>query len=246
MAGTEKKTAITSIYQKLALMQQELKAPKSETGRFGKHRNLEGILKELKPLLKKHDCTLVLDNEMVGIGDKNYVRAVARLFYVDKQGNIQSTAASSYAWEGDLSRGLDAPQVSGAASSYARKYALGGLFAIDDTADPDSHMDAPTSAPAIPASGKPSTGPAEPPKTPATAKQLETIRNMANERFTTKEVFVAFLRNLIKDAKVDNLTFKEASTVITALYGVEKLPIAGEAADDEPAEEGASDDSADN
>lgn len=131
--------ADTSINDQLQAVQTELKVPKGQTGRFGKHRNVEDIFEQLKPLLKKYSLNIVLDSEIVEIGGKNYVKATAR---VTNSGGSQ-IFATAYAWEGEISRGLDAPQVSGAAHSYARKYALGGLFAIDDGKDdPDRHTDA--------------------------------------------------------------------------------------------------------
>ncbi len=130
---------VISISSKLSAVQIALKAPKDQSGRFGKHRNVEGILESVKPLLKTNGLTLTLSNGIEAIGNKNYVVAVATV--IDATG--AEIAVKSYAWEGDVSRGLDAPQVTGAATSYSRKYALGGLFAIDDgQGDPDAHKEA--------------------------------------------------------------------------------------------------------
>lgn len=215
-AGNNKKTAI-SITEKLGLIQHELKAPKTETGRFGKHRNAEGILQELKPLLDKHKCAVVLDNEIVEIGGRNYVRAVATLIDCEQDGQV---SADAYAWEGDLSRGLDAPQVTGAATSYARKYALGGLFAIDDGKDdPDSHKEAPASPEAW--RTKPAVKVVSRDEAKASAKQIEMISNMAKERFATKDEFKQFAETTV--GADDNLTLKQASKLITQMLTLDKL-----------------------
>lgn len=135
-----------SVEDRLRSVQQALKVPKTETGRFGKHRNVEGILEAAKPHLKENGLMLLLDSAIQEIGGRNYVVATATVY--DQKGGKYSVQA--YAWEGEISRGLDAPQVTGAATSYARKYALGGLLAIDDGKDdPDSHKEPPP-APAKP------------------------------------------------------------------------------------------------
>jgi hypothetical protein len=124
------------IYQKLIAIQTELKAPKSQFNSFGKYnyRNQEDILEAVKPLLKKHGLTLVIDDEIVLIGNRYYVKAEATLMSKD-----ESTGTCAYAREEEEKRGMDASQITGSASSYARKYALNGLFLIDDTRDADSH-----------------------------------------------------------------------------------------------------------
>lgn len=122
--------------EKLMNIQAELKAPKSQYNSFGKYyyRNCEDILEALKPLLKKHDLTLVLTDEVINIGQHNYVKADAIL-----QGDTDiRITVSAYAREADTKKGMDDAQITGSASSYARKYALNGLFAIDDTKDADS------------------------------------------------------------------------------------------------------------
>ncbi len=118
---------------KLQAVQSALKAPKDQTGRFGKHRSAEKILEAVKPLLNEHGLILVLSDDIEEVGGRNYVKASAVVS--DGSATIE---ASGLAWEGDVSRGLDASQVTGIASSYARKYALCGLFAIDDTKDADT------------------------------------------------------------------------------------------------------------
>lgn len=120
---------------KLLSIQTELKAPKSQFNSFGKYhyRNCEDILEALKPLLKKYEATFFMSDEVVAIGNRIYIKATAK--FID--GDIITTA-NGYAREDESKKGMDACQVSGAASSYARKYALNALFLIDDTKDSDS------------------------------------------------------------------------------------------------------------
>lgn len=120
---------------KLLKIQTELKAPKGQFNKFGnyKYRSCEDILEALKPLLAKEGCTLTLSDEIVEIGGRVYVKATATL--TDGTATERVTA---YAREEESKKGMDASQVTGAASSYARKYALNGLFCIDDTKDADT------------------------------------------------------------------------------------------------------------
>lgn len=118
---------------KLYKIQQALKAPKNKNNTFGgfKYRNCEAILEALKPLLD--DCTIVLSDEVVSIGGSNYVKATAYL-----SDGADSVSATAYAREAVIKKGMTDEQLTGSASSYARKYALSGLFGIDDTEDADS------------------------------------------------------------------------------------------------------------
>jgi len=115
-------------------IQQELKAPKNQTNAFGKYkyRSCEDILEAVKPLLG--DAILTISDEIVMLGDRFYVKATVRLR--DSKGCDRSTTA--YARESEDKKGMDSAQITGAASSYARKYALNGLFLIDDTKDSDA------------------------------------------------------------------------------------------------------------
>ena len=132
-----------NIYEKLMNIQAELKAPKNQYNAFGKYhyRSCEDILEALKPLLKKYKVSLIISDEIVLIGDRYYVKATATLIdaenevnFLDGQGVI---SASAYAREDEQKKGMDLSQLTGSTSSYARKYALNGLFAIDDTKDSD-------------------------------------------------------------------------------------------------------------
>lgn len=122
-----------NISEKLNAIQQKLKAPKNQKNAFGgyNYRSCEDILEAVKPLLG--DVCLTITDEVVQVGDRYYVKATARLFW---QNDIIENAA--WAREPDVKKGMDEAQITGATSSYARKYALNGLFAIDDTKDADA------------------------------------------------------------------------------------------------------------
>lgn len=121
--------------EKLIKIQSELKAPKGNYNSFGKfhYRSCEDILEAVKPLLAKEKCTLTLSDDIVAIADKVYVRATATI----SDGREQHST-SAYARESENKKGMNESQMTGTASSYARKYALNGLFLIDDTKDADT------------------------------------------------------------------------------------------------------------
>lgn len=125
-----------NITEKLMNIQLELKAPKNQYNSFGKYkyRSCEDILEGLKPLLKEYKVALTIEDKIVQIGERYYVEATATLNDIEKAENIKVTA---YAREDESKKGMDLSQVTGSTSSYARKYALNGLFAIDDTKDSD-------------------------------------------------------------------------------------------------------------
>ena len=118
---------------KLSKIQQELKAPKDLFNKFGgyNYRSCESILEAVKPLL--NDCVVQLNDEIVIIGDRYYIKATAKI--TDGETSIENSA---YAREAAEKKGMDEAQITGSASSYARKYALNGLFLIDDTKDSDA------------------------------------------------------------------------------------------------------------
>ena len=120
---------------KLIEIQKRLKAPKGQYNKFGKYnyRSCEDILEAVKPILADTRCTLTLSDEIVLIGDRYYVKAIAWL-----KGEDVDEVVTAYAREADNKAGMDSCQVTGTASSYARKYALNGLFCIDDTKDADT------------------------------------------------------------------------------------------------------------
>lgn len=120
----------------LIKIQQELKAPKSQYNSFGKYnyRNCEDILEAVKPLLAKENMILTISDDLLQIGDRYYVKATAKL---SKNGELVAEA-SAFAREAETKKGMDESQITGTASSYARKYCLNGLFLIDDTKDADT------------------------------------------------------------------------------------------------------------
>jgi hypothetical protein len=145
-----------SIYEKLHKIQQALKVPKDAVNKFGNYnyRTAESILKAFKEKNEELSLglTLVLDDEIIFIEGRFYIRAIATLSdgtVTDFENNqIQTITASAYAREAENKKGMDEAQVTGAASSYARKYALNGLLAIDDGKDPDSQEPAAEAKPA--------------------------------------------------------------------------------------------------
>lgn len=125
-----------NIYEKLLEIQTELKAPKNQYNSFGNYnyRNVEDILEAVKPLCKKNKCTLILSDSVINIGDRYYIQSTARLLDIEK---LESIEVNGLARESLEKKGMDSSQITGATSSYARKYALNGLFNIDDTKDAD-------------------------------------------------------------------------------------------------------------
>lgn len=124
--------------KQLVEIQNELKAPKSQFNKFGgyKYRNAEDILEAVKPLLFKHKCTLTISDDIVCAGDRIYVKATAII-----SNGADSISVSAFAREPEAQKGMSESQITGASSSYARKYALNGMFAIDDTKDSDATND---------------------------------------------------------------------------------------------------------
>ena len=127
-----------NINEKLLKIQIELKAPKGQYNSFGKYkyRSCEDILEAVKPLLQEKKCTLTIKDDMEQIGDRYYIKATAILADTEADNTIITNTA--YAREEESKKGMDGSQITGTASSYARKYALNGLFLIDDTKDADT------------------------------------------------------------------------------------------------------------
>lgn len=128
--------------KKLITFQQKLKAPKSQYNDYGKYsyRSCEDILEALKPILAEEKCALILKDNVVIFGDRYYVKADVILY--DENGEIVAEN-SAYAREETEKKGMDGSQITGASSSYARKYALNGLFGIDDNKDSDATNETP-------------------------------------------------------------------------------------------------------
>lgn len=126
-----------SVYEKLSKVQSELKAPKGQYNSFGKYkyRSCEDILEAVKPLNAKHGVVLTVGDEVVEISNRFYVKATATLVDIESGEKIINTALAR---EDDAKKGMDGSQITGTASSYARKYCLNGLYCIDDTKDADT------------------------------------------------------------------------------------------------------------
>lgn len=175
-----------NLKEKLYNIQQELKAPKGQYNKFGnfKYRSCEDILEAVKPLLKKYKVTLVIEDELQYIGDRYYVKAITNLIDIE---NDEVISNSAYAREEENKKGMDGSQITGASSSYARKYALNGLLAIDDTKDSDATNDG---------------------EMKATPKQVEVLAKIY------KDENLAKLLQLNGITKLEDISFEKASELI--------------------------------
>ena len=169
-----------NIYEKLAVIQQTLKAPKAQFNSFGKYyyRSCEDIVEAVKPLCKEINATLILGDEVKEVGGRVYVMAEALLVNTEKP--EESIRCYGYAREAETKAGMDAAQITGAASSYARKYALNGLFCIDDTKDAD----------ALPPQGEQAKTEAKKEAKAVTAQQIADLQVLAKKKGVTIESIV--------------------------------------------------------
>lgn len=181
-SNENKEVVISSIFDRLKGVQQQLKAPKNQRNNYGgyNYRSCEDILEAVKPLLGTNSLSLLINDEIVLIGDRYYIKATATIF--DDKGNYVSN--SGYAREELTRKGMDSAQITGAASSYARKYALNGLFAIDDTKDADALNNG-----------------EEPKKRTTATSQQTTATSKATEKTTAKQA----LAELAKVKSVEEL-----------------------------------------
>lgn len=127
-----------NVLKKLFNIQQELKVPKNQRNTFGNYnfRSCEDIMEASKPICAKYNCLLLCSDLITYIGDRYYVQATAKLFDLDSEEYVEVTASAR---EEETKKGMDASQITGASSSYARKYALNGLLQLDDNKDPDTN-----------------------------------------------------------------------------------------------------------
>lgn len=185
-----------SLVQKVVKIQNELKAPKGQFNKFGgyKYRSCEDIVESVKPILNTYGVMLNLSDEMVLIGDRYYIKAVAGL--TDGTDVIQSVA---FAREPQDLKGMSESQITGTASSYARKYALNGLLAIDDTKDPDTDEFAKQ------------TGQEPKEEQKATPKQIDIL----NKYYQGENLDKLLKANKI--SKIDDLSLTKASELISKL-----------------------------
>ena len=130
-----------NVYEKLAIIQKGISVPKNNVNEYGKYnyRSCEDILAAVKPLLEKTGTVLTLDDEVVLINERYYVKATATLVSIaEKDGKLDVVSNCGYAREEEVKKGMDASQITGSCSSYARKYALAGLFLLDSEKDADT------------------------------------------------------------------------------------------------------------
>lgn len=169
------------IYEKLLTLQEKLKVPKGQYSDFGGYyyRNCEDITEAAKPLLVEVKAVLLLTDEIVTVGGRIYVKAVAKLVDAESDGVVE---ANGYAREAESRPKFDVAQLTGTASSYARKYALNGLFALDDTKDADAlpPVQQPEAKPA--GSQKPVNNAKRQPAEKVTSYQLAQLQTMAKQK----------------------------------------------------------------
>jgi hypothetical protein len=187
-----------SLKEKLLNIQAELKAPKGQYNSYGgyNYRSCEDILEAVKPLLKSNNCVLTITDGLEQIGERYYIRAAATI--TDAEGD-ESYTNVAYAREEETKKGMDGAQITGTASSYARKYALNGLFLIDDTKDADTDEHAKQ------------TGAEPKEEKKATAKQIELLKGLVKD--------IDAMLKYYKVEKIEDLTTKQASETISKLKG---------------------------
>lgn len=201
------------IHDKLSKIQSELNAPKNQRNTFGNYnyRSCEDILSAVKPILS--GCIILLSDELVMIGGRFYVKATATL--KDGEETISTTA---YAREEETKKGMDAAQITGSASSYARKYALNGLLAIDDTKDADAtntHGKEAKQAPQTPKQPEPRPSTTSP--APISENQRRAIFAIKNQIGMTDEAF----KEKFHIEHTSGLTSQQASSIIEQLKAIQ-------------------------
>ena len=175
MATTAKQAielpTMADLTKKLATIQSRLKAPKNQYNSFGKYkyRSCEDILEALKPLANEQGCTITIEDSPIMVGEWHYIQATATL-----SDGYNSKSVKAYARESETKSGMDSSQITGTASSYARKYALNGLFAIDDTKDADTMDNRPKVEPKA--------------ETDPTAKELAKVKAHLKQAKTADEI----------------------------------------------------------
>jgi len=165
-------------------IQNKLKAPKGQYNSFGqyKYRSCEDILEGVKPLLKEYNLLLIINDEIVQIGERYYVKSTAKI-----TDGRESVSATAYAREPLEKKGADASQITGASSSYARKYALNGLLCIDDTKDADAIDNSQN-------------------QTQNTAYNWQTLKARATQGGVTEESLKSYLKNELELNSTEEMT----------------------------------------
>lgn len=185
---------MTAILEKLNIIQSKLKAPKGQYNTFGNYnyRSCEDILEALKPLLAENKMTLIINDNIEQLGERYYLKATCTLFDAETGEKVSNSA---YARETETKKAMDAAQITGSVSSYARKYALNGLFAIDDTKDSDTNEN-----------------------------YKQTQKNQSNAQKNAQGVDILKVRNEIAQTlKAKNYDFNKFVEYLKKIYGVEKI-----------------------
>jgi len=195
------------ISEQLLEVQAKLKVPKDHKNTFGNYnyRNCEDILETAKPLLKANGLTLVLDDKVEQVGTHNYIQATATLTNSEKQ----TISNHGYAREAETKKGMDDSQITGTASSYARKYALNGLFLIDDTKDADTDE----------YQGQPSKPPQniEQPLQCISAKNALYVHEFAKEKGITEKLLLANVKGNCRVDSVEKMTKPQFDMIVAWL-----------------------------
>lgn len=199
----------TSLTTKLMMIQSELKAPKTQTNNFGNYnyRSCEDILNALKQHLLTYKAIVLLSDELVMIGDRFYIKATAKL--VDAESN-EEISVSAYAREDLARKKMDGSQLTGSASSYARKYALNGLFAIDDTKDSDYTNQ-------FGKEPQPQYQPPQPPQLPIQQVKFE-INQVARKKGVKSSEILSEVQQKVKYQINEAVNLQQAEEVINLLH----------------------------
>lgn len=217
------KNKIDNVHDALVLIQGNLKCPKNQKNTFGNYsyRNCEDILQALKPLLKETDCYIKFDDQIISVMDRVYIKSTATLHHIISNQHISSTALAR---EPEIKKGMDLSQITGASSSYARKYALNGMFAIDDNKDADFYNNN------EPATVTQKADDNTAPSTPSTNSTPITNTSSDERATNSQKVYIDsffkkmkpedakdMLNNMFKKDDVKDLSKKEANRLITEL-----------------------------
>lgn len=198
-----------NIYSKLSIIQSDLKVPKNQYNKFGdySYRNCEDILETLKPILKETGTVITLSDEIELLGNRYYIKATATLTDIDSK---ESVSNSAFAREDEARKKMDGSQLTGSASSYARKYALNGLLAIDDTGDSD-FLNNSTQSLSEPQRGTQNYN--NIPQNGNTEKYRNEIANILKAKEIPFKVFTDWLQNNLNTGNLDGLNINQLEQI---------------------------------
>lgn len=209
---------MSKIVKKLAVIQQKLSVPKNQVNNFGhyNYRSCEDILEAVKPLLG--DMILTLEDDVINVGDRYYIKATAVL----NDGEDTPMGVSAFAREALDRKGMDDSQITGSASSYARKYALAGLFLLDDSKDADTQDNTKEVTTVAPKQENATAGTVRPSITDkSTEKQIKMIQAIYHEKGLATDAMKLLLKNKYNISSHIELTKKQASEWIDYVQGLE-------------------------